>query len=312
MKFCYILVLIGIVSCSKNSSDLTVLNFEKDLIPEGIAIDPTTETVFLNSLRKNKIVKSKLDGTKPTNFIEPNQFNYLSGFGMTIKGDTLFALGNSLTRKNNRSILLLLNLNTGNLIDSYSINNSNFIYLNDIAISSKSDIYITDSESNKVYAITTSTKELEIYLESDEIAHSNGIAISDNDKYLYLASWQNGIRIVEIESKKILNESESDYGGIDGMKYFNKSLIGIVNSRRDSSKNGVYRFFLDDNLTSIIQKKKLIEFGEQYKIPTTFDIVDGYLYFVINTQLDNFDQESNEIIDTNKLESYLLMKKKIE
>ena len=189
-----ILILIGIASCSKSNNEVIVLSFEKDLIPEGIAIDLKSETVFLNSLKKNKIVSCKFDGSNPTNFIERNQYGYLSGFGMTIKGDTLFALGNSLPKINNRSILLLLNLNTGNLIDSYYINDSTFIYLNDIAVSSKKDIYITDSESNKIYTITNSNKQLEIYLETDEIAHSNGISISDDDKYLYLASYQNGIR----------------------------------------------------------------------------------------------------------------------
>ena len=121
---------------------------------------------------------------------------------MTIKGDTLFALGNSLPRKNNKSILLLLNLKTGDLINSYSINDSTFIYLNDLAISSNNDIYITDSESNKVYTIQNSSEKLEIYLEDDEIAHSNGISISDDGKYLYLASYNTGIRIIDNKVKK--------------------------------------------------------------------------------------------------------------
>lgn len=292
--------------------DLTTLNFEKDLIPEGIAIDPNSKTIFLNSLKKNKIVNSKLNGTNPANFIESNQYNYLSGFGMTIKGDTLFALGNSLPKNNNRSILLLLNINTGDLIDSFEINDSTLVYLNDIAVSSKSDIYITDSESNRIYSIKNSKKQLEVFLETDEVAHSNGISISDDDKYLYLASYQNGIRIVDIDSREILNEPEKDYRGIDGMKFFKNSLIAIVNARKENRDNGVYRFYLNNAKTSIIRKEKLIAFNEKFKIPTTFEIIGDYIYFVINSQLDNFNQESNQIIDTNKLEPYVLMKKKID
>ncbi len=311
-KIVLALILIGLNSCNRETTELTTLNFEKDLIPEGIVIDSESKTVFLNSLRKNKIVKCKLDGSSPTEFIESNQYNYLSGFGMTIKGDTLFALGNSLPKKNNTSILLLLNLKTGSLINSYSINDSTFIYLNDLAISSNNDIYITDSESNKIYTIQRSSGKLEVYLENDEIANSNGITISDDDKYLYLASYKSGIRIIDVKSKRILNEPNMDYTGIDGMKYYKNTLIGIVNARRDTNKQGIFRYYLDETKEKIIRKEKIVPYGEHFIIPTTFDIVGEYIFYIINSQLDNFNQESNQIIDNNKLESYVLMKKKIE
>ncbi len=308
----FVLILIGLNSCNKEATEPITLNFEKDLIPEGIAIDSKSKTVFLNSLRKNKIVKCKLDGSSPTEFIESNQYNYLSGFGMTIKGDTLFALGNSLPKNNNKSILLLLNLKTGDLINSFSINDSTFIYLNDLAISSNNDIYITDSESNKIYTIQRSSGTLEVYLEDDEIAHSNGISISDDDKYLYLASYNTGIRIIDLKSKSILNEPNMDHVGIDGMKYYKNSLIGIVNARRDTSKQGVFRYYLNETKEKIIRKEKIVPYGEHFILPTTFDIVDGHIFYIVNSQLNNLDQESNQIMDNNKLEPYLLMKKKIK
>jgi len=306
------LILISFNSCYRATTELITLDFEKDLIPEGIAIDSESKTIFLNSLRKNKIVKCKLNGNSPTEFIESNQYNYLSGFGMTIKGDTLFALGNSLPKNSNKSILLLLNIKTGCLINSYSINDSTFIYLNDLAISSNNDIYITDSESNKIYTIQRSSGKLEVFLENDEIAHSNGITISDDGKYLYLASYKTGIRIVDLKSKSILNEPNMDFRGIDGMKYYKNSLIAIVNAKRDTNEQGVFRYFLNKNKTAIIRTEKIIPYGEHFIIPTTFDIIGEHIFYIINTQLDNFNQESNQIIDNSKLEPYLLMKMKIE
>jgi len=307
-----ILILIGFISCSEVTQEVVTLGFEKDLIPEGIAIDSGSKTVFLSSLKKNKIVKCKLDGSSPSDFIEGNQYNYLSGFGMTIKGDTLFALGNSLPKINNKSILLLINIKTGNLINSYSINDSTFIYLNDLVVSSDNDIYITDSESNRIYTIQRSRGELEVFLENDQVAHSNGISISDDAKHLYLASYKTGIRIVDLKSKRIINEPNMDFTGIDGMKYYKNSLIGIVNARRDKSEQGVFRYYLNEDKTMIIGKEKIVPYGEHFKIPTTFDIAGDYIFYTINSQLDNFNQESNQIIDENKLEPYLLMRKKIE
>lgn len=115
------LVTIWVTSCSQRNEEPITLGFQKDLIPEGIAIDTKSKTIFLNSLKYGKIVACKLDGSDPTTFITNNQYGYLPGFGMTIKGDTLYALGNSLQKGANQSILLLLNIKTRELIDSYPL-----------------------------------------------------------------------------------------------------------------------------------------------------------------------------------------------
>tara|TARA_R110002167_G_scaffold128570_2_gene310896 strand:+ start:1100 stop:1972 length:873 start_codon:yes stop_codon:yes gene_type:complete len=290
---------------------LIQLNFEKDLIPEGIAIDGGTKRLYLNSLKNHKIVSSSLEGNNIKTFLETNKHNYLAGFGMTIKGDTLYALGNSLGKDNNKSILLLLNLASGDLIDSYSINDSEFHYWNDLAISAKNEIFITDSESNKIYKVQRPGNTIEIYLDSEKISNSNGITISDNDEYLYLAS-STGICIVETISKKIINEPKEDHSGIDGLKFHNNNLYGIVNGWRDNLKNGLFKFELNEAGTQILERKKLVEFTEDFKIPTTFDIFAGNIYFVINTQLDNFDGDTDKIVDLRTLESYKMMKIGVE
>ncbi|WP_299438373.1 SMP-30/gluconolactonase/LRE family protein [uncultured Aquimarina sp.] len=302
----------SLIGCSDQKTEYIELDFENDLIPEGIAIDSRTKKVYLNSLKNNKIVFSDLDGDNPSTFLKSKEHGYLSGFGMTIKGDTLYALSNKLTGQSNTSVLLLLQLSTKTLIDSYTITDNDFRYLNDLTISTKNEIFITDSESNKVYKIKRPSKKIEIYLDSEEIANSNGITISSNDKYLYLASTK-GIRIVEIDTKKVLNEVNKEFLGIDGLKFYNNNLYGIVNVHsRDTSKNGLFKYNLNNNGTGILESKKIVEFRENFNIPTTLDICDGYIYFVINTQLDNFDGNTNKVLDLKKLESYKLMKIKAQ
>lgn len=306
------LILFNLIACSGLKPEFIELGFENDLIPEGIAIDCKTEKVYLNSLKNNKIVFSNLDGDIPNTFLKSKEHGYLPGFGMTIKGDTLYALGNKLTGQSNTSVLLLLQLSSKKLIDSYTIKDGGFHYLNDLAISSKNEIFITDSESNKVYKIKRPSKKIEIYLDSKEISNSNGISISSNDKYLYLASTE-GIRIIEIDSKKILNEQNKEFLGIDGLKFYNNNLYGIVNVYpNNDSKNGLFKYNLNSQGTEILESQKIVEFQEEFKIPTTFDICNGYIYFVINTQLDNFDGNTNKILDLKKLESYKLIKIKMQ
>ncbi|MGP1990357.1 YncE family protein [Zobellia laminariae] len=294
-------------SCASKKPQLIQLPFEKDLLPEGIAIDSRTEKVYLNSLKHNKIVSSSINGNNPKTFLETNEYNYLSGFGMTIKGDTLYALGNSLPEGKSKSILLLLQLSTGALIDSYSIKGSVSHYWNDLAISTTNQVFITDSESNKIYTIQRPSKTIEIYLDSEAVPYSNGITISANDNYLYLAS-DNGIAVIETASKKLLNKPKEEYSSIDGLKYYKNYLYGIVNGWGKQSQNGLFKFELNSTGTEILKSKKLVEFTERFRIPTTFDICDGYIYFITNTQIDNLDSNTNEILDLKTLEPYRMMK----
>ena len=300
-----------ITSCAQNNSNWIELNIEDDLFPEGIAIDAKAKRLYLNSLKKNKIVSCSLDGIHADTFLETGKYNYLAGFGMTIKEDTLYALGNGLTGDSNTSILLLLQLSTGQLIDSYTLDDGQFHYLNDLAISSKNEIFITDSESNKIYRISRPGKLVEVFLDNQEIPHSNGIAISENDQFLYVGSTK-GICIVEVETGKLLNHPNQKYAGIDGLKFHRNFLYAIVNGWGDISKNGLFKFKLNDNFSEVIDSYKLVEFDDSFKIPTTFDMVSDTLFFIKNSQIDQYDEKTNSIRKPEELESYRLMKLKVD
>jgi sugar lactone lactonase YvrE len=305
----FFLIIHSFLSCKKQEQTIS-LNFQKDLIPEGITIDSETQTIFLNSLRHSKIVSCDIDGSNHKDFITDNQYGYLPGFGMFIKGDTLYALGNILSKKNSKSILLLLNAKTSAFINSFSPKDTTFKYLNDLAVASNGDVFITESNSNKIYAVQAQKAVIEVFLETDEVKNSNEITISDDGKYLYIASNKKGVRIVDRQTKRIINQSNEEYTGIDGLKFYKGSLIGIVNSKK-GNENGIYRYFLNEKSTEITRKEKIFSFKNESKISTTFSILDGYMYFVLNTQIDNLDSESGQIINEKKLEGYELMRLRI-
>lgn len=282
------------------------LSFEKDLIPEGIAIDAKTGKVYLNSLKYNKIVRCNLDGSAAEHFVASNEHGYLSGFGMTVIEDTLYALGNTLPKIRNKSILLKLNNKSGGFIDKYTINDDRFIYLNDIAVDNYGALYITDSESSNLYTVSY-TNNLEIFFSHKDIKHSNGIAISSDGKLLYLATYTTGLRVLDIASKKLVNQP-NNHKGIDGLKYHKGHLVGIVNGRRDHSQNGVFQFMLNPDGLEITNAEKIWEFENPTDVPTTFALYDDSMYFISDSQLRNFDQETNQIIEPDKLKNYTLVR----
>lgn len=310
MKRCFFSLFVLLASCvqPKNSIEL---HFEKDLIPEGIAVDPVSQKVYLNSLKSAKIVRCNLDGSNAEDFLSSHEHGYLSGFGMTIQGNTLYALGNGLSKENNKSVLLLLHTISGELIKSYPLDNGSFVFLNDLAVDSKGNIYITDSESTDIYTINKTTDELEVFFSNEAVKHSNGIAISSDDRYLYLASYTSGIRILDIASKKLLNQPNT-FKGVDGMKFYRNKLIAIVNAKRDPSQNGIFQFGLNEAGNEILSETKIVTFEHPSDIPTTFAVYKDHMYFVADSQLDNFNQENTTIIDSTQLENYRLAKKKLD
>nr|WP_299382429.1 SMP-30/gluconolactonase/LRE family protein [Allomuricauda sp.] len=300
---------LGLTAQSKH--ERIPLSFNTDLIPEGIAIDPVLQKVYINSLKHNKIMRCNLDGSNTEEFLGANVHGYLPGFGMTIKGNTLYALGNSLPKPRNKSILLLLKASSGERIQSYPRDTNDFIYWNDIVISTQGKLYITDSESNNLYTLDAELGELKVYYSHDDIKHSNGIAISSDDRYLYLATYTTGIRILDLNTKELVNPP-NNYKGIDGMKFHNDCLVAIVNSKRDSNLNGVYQFTLNKDLTGIQSEEKIWSLQDPTDIPTTFAIHDNAIYFVADSQLDMLDQQHNTITDRTLLNPYELIKLPID
>ncbi|WP_276167235.1 hypothetical protein [Zobellia alginiliquefaciens] len=122
----------------------------------------------------------------------------------------------------------------------------------------------------------------------------------------------NGIAVVDVTSKELLNKPKEEYSSVDGLKFYENKLYGIVNGWGDNTQNGLYKFELHSTGTEIEKSKKLVEFTERFRIPTTFDISNGYIYFITNTQIDNLDGDTNKILDSNKLEPYTMMKIKAE
>ncbi len=301
------------MSCQEESKvGITELVFDKDLIPEGIAVDVKTQRVYLNSLKDKKIVSSNLDGTDAREVISSGAHGYQSGFGMTIKGDTLYALGNGLPMEDNTSILLLIDIKSNQLIKSYKLEDTIHVFLNDIAVSSNHDVYITDSKNNTIYTLNKETDQLEFFVDREDIPFSNGIAISDDDELLYLASWD-GIIILDLATSEILNSASIESQGIDGLKYYKNSLIGIVNIwKKGDPKNGMYRYHLNDPGTQIIKRTKMIDFDHRFGIPTTFDLLYNHVCFIMDTQLDLFDGDNNVITQADSLQTYRLMIEEIE
>jgi DNA-binding beta-propeller fold protein YncE len=125
--------LLALYSCSENSSPAAkdYIITEKDLLPEGVAFDEATQTVYVGSTYKRKIIAIDKDG-KITDFIKEAQDDIKSVIGMEVdnKRNCLWAISSEanqvLLLKNPRgtawrSSVYQFNLDDGKLVKEYKL-----------------------------------------------------------------------------------------------------------------------------------------------------------------------------------------------
>ncbi|MDW3646567.1 MAG: SMP-30/gluconolactonase/LRE family protein [Bacteroidia bacterium] len=313
MRFLYLFILVSLFSCSPKPQIYEIAE-EKDMIPEGIAIDPKSGKIYLSSVHKKKIGVFDPETSSFKDFITSGQYGFKRGVGMKVFDQMLFALGSDEESGKGASILLVLELESGNLIDSFSLEDSTSHFLNDLVIDGQGKIYLTDTEGHGIYALNYPEGEIELFFQDESIRYPNGIALSEDASKLFIDSWSDGIRILDLESKEILNDQHTPTSefGIDGLSYHAGSLYAIHNSGEDHSKYGLYRIPLLENEKVLGDPEAVLIGHPKMNVPTTLSILEGTAYILANSQLDNLDQEKNQILSYEQLSPTFIIRLKLD
>ncbi|GGZ16691.1 hypothetical protein GCM10007049_06330 [Echinicola pacifica] len=96
-----------------------------------------------------------------------------------------------------RGVLVDIDLKSGEVIQKIKLPGSEFI--NDVAISSEGQIYISDTFTNRIYKVSPAG-EVEIWLESEKLEFPNGLLISEDE--LIVATWGPMTNLATFETSK--------------------------------------------------------------------------------------------------------------
>lgn len=292
-------------SCSKKLITPICITGEKDLIPEGIAVDK--DKIFVSSVLKNKIIQVDLRNNAVVDFISTGEYGFGSGIGVFCKNNLLFALTNSLSPS-----LFIFDIKERRLVKTYQLDDDDQHLWNDLTVDDLNHVYITDSKQHRIYKINYPGDQIEMFFSDPTIKFPNGITLSDDDQKLFIASSEFGIRILDIPSKKVLNNFSADTKGIDGLKYLNGNLYAVKNGDRNIKKHGLFQIQLNKELSSIKKVKPVLIGHNLMNVPTTFDIGGSFIYLLANSQLDNLNQETMKIIDPKDLSDTYILKIKMK
>jgi hypothetical protein len=311
-----IIICLLLTSCGQdNNNKIAYRISEKDLIPEGITYSSTTNSFYLSSIYKTKIIQINAETGEFKDFI-PSGLLDISFLGLFVDEtrNHLWACGNMTQNGKSLSMVSKFNLISGELLKSYSYFDTVANTYNDLTEDSEGNIYFTNSDGQHIFKIDKLTDSVSIFYDGIEIAHPNGITISPDNKYLYVASNDKGIRVLDIEKQEIIGEPDSSMNskGIDGLKYYEKSLIGIQNEVKTRSEVKIAQYFLDNTGTKITGMKIIDQNNPNFDIPTTSVIVKNRLYCLANSQLGNISSSELKIINPTELNDVLILKYKLK
>jgi len=270
---------------------------EKGLIPEGLAVNRKTGTLYMGSLNRHKIVKISRTGDV-TDFIHAGQYSIGPICGLKVEEADGSVWANTCSDDGAGAELLHFN-RTGRLTGHFPPPTPGAHLFNDLVLRGRQEIFLTDSLANRVYRFDRRQRRFTELTLMRAIYYPNGIALSDDGHMLYIAD-AFGIVVVDLRNKnsrEIEGGGPTTLSGADGLYWHRNSLIAVQNSLGSAR---IAQFLLAPDGLKVTAVIPLEYQSSLVTLPTTGAVEGDKLYFMSNTQVDNF--KNNKVVDPAKLE----------
>lgn len=283
------LLLTHILGLGFSQSNLTSIELPGETVfPEGIAYDEASSTFFVGSASEGTIFRGNAETGEVTTLVPGGQRGPFTTLGLKVDGQNrLWVAGGSSGQ------IYAYDTETGEEIVSLETPSSEATFLNDLVVSASGDVYVTDSSRPILFKVAPEAEEVESWLdftgtafEYDEGTNANGIAITPDDKYLFVVQMDAGnLYRIEVASKEV---SQIDLGGetlsgADGLVLDGQTLYAVL-----QPTNEVVVMTLAEDFASGVVETRMSD--PSFHAPATAALVDDHL-LVVNTQFDRMQGE---------------------
>ncbi|HCW08821.1 MAG TPA: hypothetical protein DGG95_15800, partial [Cytophagales bacterium] len=219
------------------NSEIAFVLKDRSLHSEGIEYDSRSKIFYVGSIHKRKIIKVLSDGSS-TDFCAAGVNGMTSIFGIKIdpKKNLLWACASPMQEMENydstvHSAVFKFELSSGKLVSKYELQLSKTNVFGDLILNSKGQVFVSDSQGNSIFTVNEKSNLLEPFYSSPEFANIQGIAFSTDEKYLFIADYMKSIFRLNIKTKELIEITSDKVSlkGIDGLYFYNNSLIAIQN-----------------------------------------------------------------------------------
>ena len=269
---------------------------DKDLFPEGLAVDAEKALFYLGSMHRKKIVKITTSG-EVSDFVPEGLYGLNPVGGIRVDPaihDVWAASDPSATRASE-----LLHFDAqGKLLERYPAPGTGSRDLNDLVLRGDREVYTTDSFADLVYRFDRMLHKFTSLEFPRPILLPNGITLSGDGNLLYVADML-GVIVVDLRkgaAQDVVPDAHDTLAGIDGLYWYKGDLIGV---QYGTAAYRVMRWSLA-KAGGTVRASEVLERGtELVDDPTTGAIFQDNFYFMANTGIYNL--ENDQIVDQRKL-----------
>jgi len=277
-------------------SDTAFVLRDRTLHIESVTRDATTGTFYLGSVHQRKIVAVDKFGNA-RDFTASGAHGLTAVFGVRVDGKrkTLWACSSPMEEMQNydstaKSAVSAFDLKSGKLLRQYFPTEKSGHVFGDLVISAKGEVFVSDSKNNVIFKVNENSGTLDLIFSSAEFWNLQGLAFSDNDRYLFISDYIKGPFRLDMQTKELIKiASTTDYSlkGIDGMSFYQGSLVTLQNG---ISPFRAMRYTLNPTMDTITGAVIIDQAHPAMNEPTIGTIEKNVFYYVANSQWGGYDK----------------------
>ncbi len=284
------------------SSELAFQFTKAGLHLESIEYDPLDEVFYLTDIHSGIIYRTDSRGGTLEEFLDLKEYGYWSP--MVVKKDThtphyLWVLSSALNvfsdydnDMEGKSALLLFDVRSGKIVKEY-LPKEDGHSMGDFVISSKGELFITDSQLPKIYKLDKVKGSIEEAFSTPDWWSLQGIVSTADGSKLYVSDYLTGIYVVDLREKKVSALITDNYKlrSTDGLYLKSDKLIAIQNG---TFPKRIAVISLNEEGSGISSSLKFVDQSrEELEEPTLGTWVRGDLYYIANSPWGYYDEGMN-------------------
>lgn len=307
-------------SANRQKIDLSEAAFsvdQPDLFPEGLVWDKTRDRFLISSIHQRKIISRKKDGTL-SDFLafKPEKPGLLPfsilGLRISNDGQSLWATSACMDQTRGgcgdmqgRSALMKLRLEDGQSEGVFFFGSADKpSVIGEVVSDSRGVLYLSDSTAGALYRKPPAKDnsgawrdQPEPWLVSPLLRSPQGLALSADERLLYVADYSFGLLVVNIAEKTIQPMAGPAHlltAGGDGLVRYQNHLILIQNGIKP---HRVAAFQLDAKGTALTGQKVLVANHPAFDEPTLGTLHGDTFTFLANSQWGHYDKQGQPVLE---------------
>jgi len=273
---------------------------EKGLLASSAALDEASGDIYVGSLRERKILKRAKDGTVSDFATEKDGLLGVSSLLIDPSRHQLFAGMAALPFMQNyrkedlgKAGICVFDLRTGKLLRTALLSAPGEQHtLSQMAEDKYGDIFVVDTGSSEIRRLRRSSTELELFLSSVVFQSPRGLALSADERTLYVVDAATGIWAVDvlsIDRNPVEVPPEFWLSGISGLS---RVADGFVSLQSGAQPNRVVRIRLNAKGDKVTSVETLESNHPSYETPMLGNLASGDFFYVANSQLNLIDPKT--------------------